>query len=83
MLRGTIVKSKAGRDKDGFLVVIDFSPPYAYLCDGKERPLENPKKKKIIHIARTKTVLEEEYLLTNKKIFRALRNFRENLTEVI
>ena len=42
---GSVVKSKAGRDKGRFMVVINFDESHVYVCDGKERPLERPKKK--------------------------------------
>ncbi len=79
---GTIVKSKAGRDKDSFLTVIKVDGNYLWLCDGKKRPLENLKQKKILHVAATKSVLPQESLLTNRKIIKALRSFIEHETEV-
>ncbi len=78
MLVGTIVKSKAGRDKETFLVVVKSEANYAMLCDGKKRPMENPKHKKLIHLAVTNTVLSENCLTTNKQIRKALREYREN-----
>ncbi|MFI3326613.1 MAG: KOW domain-containing RNA-binding protein [Clostridia bacterium] len=83
MEKGTIVKSIAGRDKDTFLVVIDSDNKFVYLSDGKKRPLENLKQKKIFHVALTKSILPQESLLTNKKIKTALRLYKEHNTEVI
>ncbi len=79
MQRGTIVKSKAGRDKDTFLIVLETQGKSVLVCDGKKRPLANPKLKKILHVAPTNTVVEEESLLTNNKMKSALRNFKADL----
>ena len=43
--KGAVVISKAGHDKGDFQVIMDFDDTYAYVCDGKYRPLERPKKK--------------------------------------
>ena len=43
--KGSVVISKAGRDKGYFLVVVDFNDKEVFVCDGKERPVEKPKKK--------------------------------------
>ncbi len=73
--RGQVVRSLAGHDKGGFLVVLQTEPPYALVCDGKRRPLERPKRKKLIHMAPTATVLGEEPLRTNRQIRTALSPF--------
>ena len=83
MQRGTVVKSKAGRDEDSFMIVLEDLGKYSLVCDGKKRPLERPKQKNNIHLAETKTVICNESLLTNKQIKRALREFKAKLTEVI
>ncbi len=75
--RGQVAKSIAGHDKGGFLAVLEVSPPYAVLCDGKRRPLERPKKKKLFHLAPTATILPEEALKTNRQIRSALAPFRD------
>jgi len=50
---GQIVISKAGKDKGNHFLVIDYKKPFVYLCDGKRRRLDNPKKKKDKHIQTT------------------------------
>ena len=74
--RGQVVRSKAGRDKDSFLAVVAIEPPCALVCDGKQRPLERPKRKNLLHLAPTGTVLPEECLATNRKLRAALDQFR-------
>jgi len=54
---GQIVFSKRGRDKGMAMIVIAVEGEYAYLADGKMRPLEKPKKKKAKHIQPTKEVV--------------------------
>lgn len=75
--RGQVARSLAGHDKGSFLTVLEAAPPYALVCDGKRRPLERPKRKKLFHLAFTGTVLPEEALKTNRQIRAALRPFRE------
>ncbi len=75
--RGQVVRSIAGHDKGGFLAVVEADGPCALVCDGKRRPLERPKRKKLSHLAMTATVLGEDALRTNRQIRAALRPFRE------
>jgi ribosomal protein L14E/L6E/L27E len=53
MLEGTVVFSKAGRDKSKALVVLFSEEAYVFLADGKERPIARPKKKKMKHVQPT------------------------------
>jgi len=81
---GSIVFSKAGRDQGDYYVVVAVEGEYAYICDGKTRKSDKPKKKKFKHMAVTKTVsalikesLEETGKVTNAEIRRAISDFRE------
>ena len=71
--RGQVVKSRAGRDKDSYMAVLELDPPWVVLADGKKRPVERPKRKKFMHISPTLIVLSEEALATNRKLRAALR----------
>ena len=53
MKRGTVVKSVAGHDKGKFYVVIESCDDFALLCNGKNKTLVLPKKKKYRHLADT------------------------------
>ena len=55
---GQVVISKAGRDKGGAFIITSHDGEYAYLVDGKTRPLANPKRKKMKHLQPTHTVCE-------------------------
>ncbi len=74
---GSIVKALAGRDKDGFFVVLNKEGDFALIADGKRRSLENPKRKKLKHLYATKTVIEGS-IKTNPQIRRILKEFTEN-----
>ena len=47
---GMFARSKAGHDKGKLYIIMKTEGEYAYLTDGRIRPLEKPKKKKIRHI---------------------------------
>ncbi len=47
---GSIVYSKAGRDKGSYFVVMSVEGEYVNICDGKGRKVDKPKHKKIKHI---------------------------------
>lgn len=74
---GQIVCSKKGRDKGSFLVVVEKGENFVMVCDGKERPLERPKKKNTKHLSFTDTVLKTECFNTNKQLRKSLAIFRD------
>ena len=76
---GRIVCSKSGRDKGCFLVVVKEEDGYLLVCDGKERPLNRPKRKNPKHLALTDTVLSEDSYSTDKSLRRALAVYRDSV----
>ena len=78
--KGSVVRSKAGRDKDKLMAVIGTDGKALLLCDGKERRLEKPKRKNPLHIAPTKTVLDDSAMATNRSLRRALADTDGQLT---
>lgn len=56
---GSLVRSKAGRDKGDLFIVLSKDSEYVYLADGKSRKAENPKKKKIKHVQPSGKVSDE------------------------
>jgi ribosomal protein L14E/L6E/L27E len=60
---GSIVLSLAGRDKGNYFVVTDITDNFAYIVDGKIHKVENPKLKKLKHMAVQDYKVED---LTNK-----------------
>lgn len=74
---GKIVCSKSGRDKGYFMVVVGADDDFVYVCDGKERPLQRPKRKNIKHLQFTNTVLKETDYKTNKSLKKALAVYKD------
>ncbi len=72
---GRVVYSRAGRDKAEFLVVVGCEGESLLLCNGKDRPLERPKKKNRKHIGLTNTVLDSGSMSTNRSLRRALNAY--------
>ena len=76
-MEGRIVCSKAGRDKGYFMVVVKRENGFVYVCDGKERPLERPKRKNEKHLCFTNTVLDSDSYKHNKHLKKALAVYRD------
>jgi len=79
--KGQLVKSRAGRDKDKFYLIINWDQEFVYVADGDSRRLQNPKKKNIRHLWYTEKVadiintkLEAGVKVTNADIREALRD---------
>ena len=47
---GELATSKAGHDKDRLYMIVGEAGEWVYLCDGRLRGVEHPKKKKKKHI---------------------------------
>lgn len=71
--RGFVVRALAGRDKGNLLCVVGESDKCFILADGKERPLDRPKRKNKKHVAATGQTLSEQQMSANKALKRALR----------
>lgn len=77
---GMLAWSRAGHDKDTLYVIVKTEGEYVYLCDGRLRPVEHPKKKKIRHIQIVRQIPEELLGLNiatikNEEIRKAIRRF--------
>ena len=79
--RGMVVRSKAGRDGDSFLVVLDVLNGFVLVADGKQRPIERPKRKSIKHIVITQQLVTEEQLQTNRSIRHVLSDLKSHTCE--
>ena len=75
IVKGSIVKARAGRDKDSFFVVLGVNDEFALIADGKRRTPEHPKNKKLKHLEPTNTVIEGSFK-TNPQIKKILNNFK-------
>jgi len=57
---GNFATSKAGHDKGQLYVIIGTEGDFVYLCDGRCKPLDNPKKKRRKHIQIISATVEED-----------------------
>ncbi len=60
-----VVSSSAGHDKNGYFVIVELTGDFALICDGKRRPLEKPKRKRLKHLIFTNNTVDTSEL-TNK-----------------
>ena len=72
LCKGDLVFCNAGREKDRLMCVTAFDEKYVYVCDGKERKLNNPKRKNLKHIITTDKKLSEEMFSTDRALRKAL-----------
>ena len=71
-----VVVSTAGRDTDKWFYVISMDDTYLYLANGKDRRIENPKRKKRKHAAkvlRSETRVAAKLLAGDKVLNSELR----------
>lgn len=80
---GSVVLSTAGHDSGNYFVVVELDCEFVKICDGKNRPIEKPKRKKIKHLKDTYLMLDEiaDKLVTNKVIHN--KNIQTALKEVL
>ncbi|MCC8130465.1 MAG: KOW domain-containing RNA-binding protein [Ruminococcus sp.] len=72
VVKGSVVRSLAGRDRGGYFVAVDVTDRFVTIADGKERKLSSPKRKNVRHISPTSHVIELSGM-TDKKLKRLLR----------
>ena len=85
---GSVVISKAGRDKGRSFIVVAQEDEFVYLCDGDLRKSDCPKKKKRKHLASTNMVcdyigdkIKDKKKVTNTEIRRALSELCTDVKE--
>ena len=69
---GTVIYSKAGRDKKRTFAVLAQEDQLLLLSDGATRTLAHPKRKKLMHLAPTATVLHSEALTDDQQLREAI-----------
>ncbi|MBQ6998847.1 MAG: KOW domain-containing RNA-binding protein [Clostridia bacterium] len=82
---GDLVIATSGREKGKCFVVLSVENQFLYLCDGKNRKVSTPKKKKIKHTeyagSTNSDVCEKlQNGITDKAIRKTLSQFKGNLT---
>lgn len=69
--KGTVVISRAGRDKGRALAVIGYENGFPLVADGKERPFGHPKRKNPVHLSVTRKKVNVDGV-SDKALRRAL-----------
>lgn len=77
IIRGSVVIGKAGHERGRHMAVLQCDGRFLWLADGDSRKIGSPKKKNIIHVAPTGTVLEETLLNNDKQLRLAIRAFTQ------
>lgn len=84
VLIGSVVRSKAGRDKGDLFIVLAREGEYAYLANGDLRKVDTPKKKKLKHLQPSGKIsefiqnkLETVGKVTNSEVRKALADLTE------
>ena len=70
--KGELVVCTAGREKERLTCVLALDEKYVYLCDGKERKFENPKRKNPKHVTKTDRVIADSMFVTDRALRKAL-----------
>ena len=79
---GSVVLSKAGRDKERYFIVTKLEDNYVYIVDGDLHKVENPKRKKIKHLQETDLFsekLSERFKNNNKVTNQEIKRFLKNI----
>lgn len=79
--RGMVVRSKAGHDKGSFYVVVAVENDTALVADGDKKTVTSPKRKKLIHLAFTSTVLSEQIMNDDTKIRQEILIFNRKVRD--
>ena len=81
-LTGLIVRSKAGRDKGDYFIVLRSEEEFVYMANGELRKVDCPKKKKLKHLQMTSHICEsvQENIrkgetVTNSELRKALAEY--------
>lgn len=74
--KGSLVYSRAGRDKGGLFLVLSAEENYAYIADGNTRKVSAPKRKNIRHLNKTNRVLNMDFdNISDSQVRKALEKF--------
>ena len=79
MQKGDVVLSLSGRDRNTLLAVARTDENYVYVCDGKARPLLNPKRKNPKHVSAVEQRLSEVQMHSDKSLRKALATVKTKL----
>ena len=88
MVAGQFVTSKAGHDKGTLYVVCGQEKDFLYLCDGRLKTYESPKKKRLKHVqpvnrtvdAELQKRLENGEKVYDEEIKYAIKQYKRSIT---
>ena len=72
MKPGSLVRSKAGHDKGELLCVVGLEEKTVWICDGRQRPLNRPKKKNPKHLSLLPLTVDEEVMQNDRRLRKTL-----------
>lgn len=72
---GAIVKAIAGREKNQIFIIKYVDKDFAYLINGKNRPIECPKKKNFKHLFLLKQSSIDVLEMTNADVIKYLKDY--------
>lgn len=75
LVRGQLVRSRAGRDASRTFAVLAVEGQMLFLADGSLRRVQSPKRKKRKHVAPIATVLPGESLADDATLRKAIAAF--------
>ena len=86
---GQLVTSKAGHDRGTLYVVTAQEGDFVYLCDGRLKHVESPKKKRRIHVQPINKTVDKELVrrlesgedVRSEEIGYAIRQYLKTKTE--
>ena len=79
MVRGSVVLSAAGRDKNRCFAVTDTDGEYVFIADGRLRSIGKSKRKKKKHLKPLGELLTYKSEVTNRELWRMLAPYRDSL----
>ena len=89
IMRGDVVRSLAGHDKDTLYCVVNTDGDFLVLANGKERKLNAPKRKRCKHVQREGTCdrsvflrLRAEEPVGDNELRKALAAFRDERNQM-
>ncbi|MBR1528716.1 MAG: KOW domain-containing RNA-binding protein [Oscillospiraceae bacterium] len=73
---GMVVQACAGKEKDGFYLIVDTDQKFVFLADGRHRTIRKPKRKNPRHVRPTQIIWNPDGM-TDKALRQKLRLLKE------
>ena len=76
---GAVVIAIAGREKNESFLILKTEGNYAYLINGKSRPIESPKKKNLKHLNLLHKAYDFDFNnMTNADVIKFLKDYNKS-----